>query len=111
MRHAVGLNNANAIDQVLEGIVYMELKRRGYDVHVGKVGDKEIDFIARRGDTVSYYQVTYLLGSQQTVDREFGVFEAVRDNWPKYVLSMDDFPQMRNGIRGMNIIDWLLAKD
>ncbi|KFI90678.1 ATPase, partial [Bifidobacterium saguini DSM 23967] len=74
-------------------------------------GDKEIDFIARRGDTVSYYQVTYLLGSQQTVDREFGVFDAVRDNWPKYVLSMDEFPQTHNGIRGINIIDWLLAKD
>ncbi|QTB89965.1 ATP-binding protein [Bifidobacterium saguini] len=111
LRHAVGLSNANAIDQVLEGIVYMELKRRGYDVHVGKVGDKEIDFIARRGDTVSYYQVTYLLGSQQTVDREFGVFDAVRDNWPKYVLSMDEFPQTHNGIRGINIIDWLLAKE
>ena len=108
LRHAVGFDNANAIDQVLEGIVYMELRRRGYDVRVGKIGDKEVDFIARRGDEVSYYQVTYLLGSAQTTNREFGAFSGLRDNWPKYVLSMDEFPQNREGIRGLNIIDWLL---
>lgn len=111
LRRAIGFNNANAIDQVLEGIVYMELRRRGYDVHVGKVDDKEIDFIARRGDAVSYYQVTYLIGSQQTAEREFGAFAGIRDNWPKYVLSMDEFPQTRDGIQGINIIEWLLADD
>ena len=111
LRHAVGLNNANAIDQVLEGIVYMELRRRGYDVRVGKVDDKEVDFIARRGDAVSYYQVTYLIGSQQTAEREFGAFAGIHDNWPKFVLSMDEFPQTRDGIQGINIIDWLLAGD
>ena len=108
LRHAVGLDNAAAIDQVLEGIVYMELKRRGYDVRVGKVGDKEIDFIARRGNEISYYQVTYLTGAHQTADREFGAFDGLRDNWPKFVLSMDEFPQTRDGIRGRNIIEWLL---
>lgn len=111
LRHAIGFNNANSIDQVLEGIVYMELRRRGYDVRVGKVGDKEIDFIARRGDEVAYYQVTYLIGSQQTADREFGAFDGIRDNWPKYVLSMDEFPQTRDGIRGLNVINWLLDGD
>lgn len=111
LRHAIGLNNANAIDQVLEGIVYMELRRRGYAVRVGKIADKEIDFIARRGDELSYYQVSYLLGSQQTADREFGAFDGIRDNWPKYVLSMDEFPQTRDGIQGMNIIDWLLSNN
>ena len=89
----------------------MELRRRGYDVRVGKVGDKEEDFIARRGDAVSYYQVTYLIEAQQTAQREFGAFAGIRDNWPKYVLSMDEFPQTRDGIQGMNIIDWLLAGD
>lgn len=110
LRGAVGFSNADAIDQVLEGIVYMELRRRGYDVHVGKVGDREIDFIARRGDETAYYQVSYLIGSQRTADREFGAFDGVRDNWPKYVLSMDEFPRTRDGIRGMNIIDWLLGR-
>lgn len=89
----------------------MELKRRGYDVRVGKVGDKEVDFIARRGNAVSYYQVTYLIEAQQTAEREFGAFAGIRDNWPKYVLSMDEFPQTRDGIQGMNIIDWMLAGD
>ncbi|MCH9276711.1 ATP-binding protein [Bifidobacterium amazonense] len=110
LRQAIGLNNANAIDQVLEGIVCMELKRRGYDVQVGKVGDKEVDFIARKGGDVEYYQVTYLTGSQQTIDREFGAFAGLDDNWPKTVLSMDEFPQTRDGIRGENIIDWLLGR-
>ena len=111
LRGAVGFSNADAIDQVLEGIVYMELRRRGYDVHVGKVGDREIDFIARRGKETAYYQVSYLIGSQRTADREFGAFDGVRDNWPKYVLSMDEFPRTRDGIRGVNIIDWLLGKE
>lgn len=110
LRQAIGLNNANAIDQVLEGIVYMELKRRGYDVRVGKVGDKEIDFIARKGGDIEYYQVTYLTGSQQTLDRELGAFSGLADNWPKTVLSMDEFPQTRDGIRGRNIVDWLLGR-
>lgn len=110
LRGAIGLDNATAIDQVLEGIVYMELRRRGYDVRVGKVGSKEIDFIARRGGETAYYQVSYLVGSQQTADREFGAFDGLDDNWPKYVLSLDEFPQTRDGIRGVNIIDWLLEK-
>ncbi|KFI51794.1 ATP-binding protein [Bifidobacterium biavatii] len=110
LRQATGLSNANAIDQVLEGIVCMELKRRGYDVRVGKVGNKEIDFIARKGGETEYYQVTYLMGSQQTVNREFGAFSGLADNWPKTVLSMDEFPRTRDGIRGRNIIDWLLGR-
>ncbi|OZG57245.1 ATPase [Bifidobacterium myosotis] len=109
LRSAIGISNTNTIDQVLEGIVYMELRRRGYEVRVGKINDKEIDFIARRGDEISYYQVAYLVGSHQTADREFGAFDGIRDNWPKYVLSIDEFPQMQDGIRGMNIIDWLLS--
>lgn len=111
LRSAIGFDNADAIDQVLEGIVYMELRRRGYDVHVGRVGDREIDFIARRAGEISYYQVSYLIGSQQTADREFGAFDGIHDNWPKFVLSMDEFPRTRDGIRGMNIIDWLLTRE
>ena len=110
LRQAIGLNNANAIDQVLEGIVFMELKRRGYEVRVGKVGDQEIDFIAQRDGATEYYQVTYLMASPQTAEREFGAFAALRDNYPKTVLSLDEFPQSRDGIQGVNIIKWLLAE-
>jgi predicted AAA+ superfamily ATPase len=110
LRQAIGMSNENGIDQVLEGIVFIELKRRGYDVRVGKVGDREIDFVARTAGTIAYYQVTYLMGSVETADREFGAFDALHDHYPKYVLSMDDFPQSRNGIRGLNIIDWLMGR-
>ncbi|HEG8263839.1 TPA: ATP-binding protein, partial [Campylobacter coli] len=59
LRQAIGMNNTAGIDQVLEGIVYMELRRRGYRVAVGKVGQKEVDFIATKDTMTEYYQVTY----------------------------------------------------
>lgn len=106
-RSARGFSNASAMDQVLENIVFMELKRRGYEVTIGKVGEKEVDFVARKRDAVSYFQVCYLLASEETIEREFGALEALPDNYPKYVLSLDEFPRSRNGIIGMNLIDWL----
>ena len=109
IRQAMGYGNAAAIDQVLENIVYMELLRRGYDVRVGKVGAREIDFVVMRGNERSYYQVSYLIASEQTEEREFGVLEEVPDNYPKFVLSLDEFQKERNGIQGVNLIDWLLA--
>lgn len=96
------------IDQTLEGIVYMELRRRGYSVTVGKVGDLEIDFIARRNGEIEYYQVSYLTVDESTRKREFGSLEKIDDNYPKTVLSLDEFPYSKDGIRGINIIDWLL---
>lgn len=110
LRTARGFSNATAIDQVLENVVFIELLRRGYRVSVGKVGDRGVDFIAEKGESREYYQVAYLLATQDTVDREFSVLEAVRDNYPKYVLSLNDFQPNRNGIQGINIIDWLLEK-
>ncbi len=109
LRSARGFDNASAIDQVLENIVFLELKRRGFDITVGKVGEREIDFIARRGGQIEYYQVCYLLASRETIEREFGALQAVEDNYPKYVLSLDEFPQEREGVRGLNLIDWLLG--
>lgn len=108
LRKARGFSNANAIDQVLENIVYIELLRRGYRVSVGKVGDREIDFIAEKGDLRKYYQVAYLLAEESTVEREFSALKAVSDNYPKYVLSLDGFQFSRNGICSVNLIDWLL---
>lgn len=107
LRRARGFSNNGAIDQVLENIVLVELLRRGYRVSVGKVEDREIDFIAERGGTREYYQVAYLLTSEDTVNREFSALEAIPDNYPKHVLSLDDFQPSRGGIRGLNLIDWL----
>lgn len=108
LREARGFSNANAVDQVLENIVFVELLRRGYRVTIGKVGDREIDFVAEKNGEREYYQVAYLLAAEETIEREFSVLEAVPDNFPKFVLSLDKFQPSRNGIRGINLIDWLL---
>ena len=98
------------IDQILENLVFIELLRRGYKVSVGINDKKEIDFVAQKGNDKRYYQVTYILGSQTTIEREFGAYDGIADNYPKYVLSMDKFDMSRNGIIHQNIIDFLLEK-
>ena len=89
----------------------IELFRRGYDVHVGRVDDKEIDFVATRQNDKIYVQVSYILASESAIEREFGVYSLVCDNWPKYVVSMDELDMSRDGIKHMNIMDFLLACD
>ena len=110
LREAVFGGNMRDINLVLENIVFMELLRRGYQVTVGKAGDREIDFIGAKQGEKRYVQVAYLLASEDTVQREFGVYEGLRDNFPKYVISMDEFDFSRNGIRHMNIRDFLLQE-
>ncbi len=109
-REVVYGNNERDIQQVLENIVYMELLRRGYDVRIGKVETKEIDFIAIKGNEREYYQVSYILAEESTIEREFSPLEAIADNFPKYVLTMDVFDRSRNGIKHLNIVDFLLAE-
>ena len=109
LREAKYGNNEKDVELVLENIVFMELLRRGYTVHTGRVGDKEIDFIATRQSEKIYVQVTYLLAGESTIEREFGVYSLVSDNWPKYVVSMDEFNMSRDGIKHMNVRDFLLA--
>lgn len=103
-------SNQQNIDQILENIVFIELLRRGYKVSVGINDKKEIDFVAQKGNDKRYYQVTYILGGQTTIEREFGAYDGIADNYPKYVLSMDKFDMSRNGIIHQNIIDFLLEK-
>lgn len=103
-------SNQQNIDQILENIVFIELLRRGYKVSVGINDKKEIDFVAQKGNDKRYYQVTYILGSQTTIEREFGADDGIADNYPKHVLSMDKFDMSRNGIIHQNIIDFLLEK-
>lgn len=110
LRQALGMDNAASIDQVLEGVVFLELKRRGFDVTVGRVGEREVDFVARAGGRTEYYQVSYLAADPATREREFGALEALRDSYPKTVLSLDEFPYSRGGVEGRNLVDWLLGK-
>lgn len=109
-REAILGRNAANIEQVLENIVCMELLRRGYRVTVGLMGEKEIDFICEKPGEKLYIQVTYLLASEKTAEREFGVYRGVPDNYPKYVVSMDEIDMSRDGIKHRNIRDFLLME-
>lgn len=89
LRHALlGFREAD-ISGILENIVYLGLVKRGYRVSIGKIWDKEIDFIAEKEGEKIYVQVAYLLSSPDVVEREFSTLKDVRDNYPKYVLSLD----------------------
>lgn len=84
-----GFNLLSSIEKVMENVVYLHLLQQGYEVEVGVLRVGEIDFVARKGSRMVYIQVTYLLASEETVQREFGNLAAIRDNYPKYVVSMD----------------------
>ena len=110
LREAVYGGNTRDMDQLLENIVCMELLCRGYNVTIGKAGDKEIDFIAEKAGDKIYIQVAYLLPTEDTINREFGVYESIKDNYPKYVLSMDEFDLSRNGVKHCNLREFLLLE-
>jgi len=108
IREAIMENNQKDINQVLENIVYFEMLRRGYNVKIGKVDNLEVDFVCKKNDETIYIQVSYLLASEDTKEREFSVLENIKDNYPKYVLSMDEFDMSRNGIKHVNLIEFLV---
>ena len=110
LREALFGKNIQNIDQVLENIVCLELLRRNYKVYVGKKGDLEIDFIAEKQGKKIYVQVAYLLANEETIRREFSVYNSVKDSYPKYVVSMDDLDFSQNGIIHKNIKDFLLME-
>ena len=108
IREAIMENNQKNINQVLENIVYFEMLRRGYNIKIGKVDNLEVDFVCKKNDKTIYIQVSYLLASEDTKEREFSVLENIKDNYPKYVLSMDEFDMSRNGIKHLNLIEFLV---
>lgn len=108
LREAVYGRNEQDIDQTLENIVYLELLRRGYTVTVGKNHDKEIDFVATKTGDKVYVQVSYLLATKETIEREFNAYKGVPDNFPKYVVSLDAIDFSRDGIKHKNLLDFLL---
>ena len=112
MRNAVlGISSREDISRQIENIVYLELLRRGYEVAVGKYGDKEVDFTARRGNEIQYFQVTLSMLAEDTYNREVAPYRLIRDNHPKTVLSMDPFvTDLPDGLIHINLLDWLLAR-
>ena len=108
LRNCVKASGEIDYNKLYENIIYLELLYRGYDVKVGKTDDYEIDFVAYKGSETLYVQVCYLLASTETVEREFGNLERIKDNYPKYVISGDLPDFSRNGIKHYNIIKFLL---
>ncbi len=108
LRNCVKASSEIDYNKLYENIVYLELLYRGYDVKVGKTDDYEIDFVAYKGSDTLYVQVCYLLASTETVEREFGNLERIKDNYPKFVISGDLPDFSRNGIKHYNIIKFLL---
>ena len=109
MREAILGSNQRDINQIFENIIYLELLRKGYNVRVGKVDNLEVDFVCTKGNEKIYVQVAYLLASPETIEREFTSLEKIDDNYPKYVISMDEFDMSRNGIKHINIIELLMS--
>jgi predicted AAA+ superfamily ATPase len=108
LRHLVLGERNRDVGRILENIVYLELLRRGYTVRIGKVGDREIDFVATAGDKRLYYQVAASVLDPATFEREFEPLRMIKDHYPKFVLTMDDLPTGQDGIEQMNIVDFLL---
>lgn len=97
---------------VLENIVYNELINRNYEVYIGKIKNGEVDFLAKKDGNIKYIQVTYeMKGNDSTIDREFGAYKSIEDNYPKYVISLDKIDLSRDGIVHLNLIDFLLNDD
>jgi predicted AAA+ superfamily ATPase len=113
LRNVVGGYKPNDIAKVLENVVYNHLCFWGYTVCVGKNNDKEIDFVAQRNGEFVYVQAAYLLSSDSVTEREFGNLLAIPDNYPKYVVTMDEFPAITTykGIKHMHLLDFLSLDD
>ena len=94
---------------ILENVVYLELLRRGYKIWVGALRNGEVDFVAKNnvGD-IEYYQVAWEISAEKTEKREFA-FEKIKDNYPKFLLTTESFPQSKNGVKHINVFNWLLG--
>jgi predicted AAA+ superfamily ATPase len=110
-REALYGKNLENASQVLENIVFLELLRHDYDVTVGRLGKQEVDFVVRKDGQLGYVQVCYLLADEETVKREFQPMLRIKDNYPKFILSLDPLDRSRDGIRHINLIDFLAGFD
>lgn len=111
LRHSLIGFRQTDINKIMENLVFSRLKYQGFKVTVGQMGIQEIDFLAEKNDKKAYFQVTYLLTSKKVIDREFGNLLKIKDNYPKYVISMDDFAKGNiKGVKHVNLIDFLLLE-
>jgi hypothetical protein len=108
----VGDNRAKDVEKVMENAVYLHLKNLGYKVMVGALPNGEIDFVAEKMGRTVYFQVTYLLSDEATVEREFGNLMRIQNNYPKYVVSMDPISKSKDyeGITQLSLRAFLLTE-
>ncbi|MGI6320890.1 MAG: ATP-binding protein [Bacteroidales bacterium] len=110
LNYLVGRKRNTDRGHILENIVYLELLRRDNKVWIGADRDNEVDFVCRTSHgEVEYYQVAWQLSSETTLEREFRSLEVIKDNFPKFLLTTDSFTQDRNGIKHLNVFNWLLG--
>lgn len=111
LRNHLLASSSPDIGHVLENLVYLELKRLGNKVNIGKLGDKEVDFVAQTQEGLTYYQVAASVLDPKTLERELTPLKAITDNYPKILLTMDEIPRHANyeGIRQIHVTDWLLG--
>jgi len=113
LRNNLLANSESDIGHQLENIVYLELRRRGYKVSIGKLADKEVDFVAASHEGLIYYQVSASVLDENTLRRELAPLQAIQDNYPKILLSLDDIGSGKSheGIQQKNLLQWLITSD
>ncbi len=111
LRYLLLGSKANDVGHILENIIYLELKRHGYKVFIGKVDSMEVDFVAQTQSGNTYFQVAATVRDQNTLERELRPLQAIKDNYPKFLITLDDDPDCDfEGIQKINAIDWLLKE-
>lgn len=112
IRNLLLSSGASDIGHLIENIVYFELTRRGYKVSIGKLAEKEVDFVAKNSNGLEYYQISASVLDETTLSRELSPLESISDHFPKFLLTLDEVPKGANfnGIKHLNLIDWLLDK-
>ena len=109
LRNVINGTKGGDLGHILENVVYLELARRGGEIYVGKVGDAEIDFVVIKGEYKEYYQVSQSVRDENTMNRELSPLQAIQDHYPKYLLTMDNDPEvLHDGIRQIYVLDWLV---
>jgi hypothetical protein len=103
--------NIDNIGRVMENIVYFEFLRRGWKITIGKTNNYEVDFVCRKHKQTVYVQVSYLLENEETIEREFRPFSKIKDHYPKFIITMDQFDRSRDGIKHVNLLEFLTDQE
>lgn len=104
------LGEVRDLGSILENLIFLELKRQGYEIYIGKYDDKEIDFVIKNEDGIKYIQVALSVRDEATREREFAVLDNIKDHYPKYLITLDYDTNVYNGIRQISAIDFLLGR-